>query len=290
MIVRPPADEDRLDELRQAVRMLRREGHRVRVRVTFEGGDARRFALRAARSGSDIVVAAGGDGTISEVVNGLVASDATPRLAVVPFGTANDFARALELPDGVEESLRLAVAGMPVPLDVATVNGRCFVNVSTGGFGAAASQSAGRTAKKRLGALAYALSGAQKLVQYEPSAADFVADGTLMHSGPFAFYAVGNACCTGGGNWITPEADPGDGRLDVVIATGESRLEFLALLPAIRAGTHLDDEHVRYFRASRLEVATNEHLAVNADGEAVTGQRFSYGLLPRRLKLLVPAT
>ena len=84
--------------------------------------------------------------------------------------------------------------------------------------------------------------------------------------------------------------DPGDGRLDVVIATGESRLEFLALLPAIRAGTHLDDEHVRYFRASRLEVATNEHLAVNADGEAVTGQRFSYGLLPRRLKLLVPAT
>jgi diacylglycerol kinase (ATP) len=109
-----------------------------------------------------------------------------------------------------------------------------------------------------------------------------------VHSGEFAFFAVGNARWTGGGTHITPEADPGDGRLDVVVVTGESRLDFLALLPAVRSGNHLDDDQVRYFRASRLDVRTEEPVSVNADGELVAGRRFRYSLLDRRLPLMVP--
>jgi diacylglycerol kinase (ATP) len=289
LIVRPPADEARLDELRAAVSALRREGHRVRVRVTFEAGDARRFARGAALAGSDTVIAAGGDGTVNEVVNGLAAAATDTRLAVLPMGTANDFARTLRLPDDdLEACLRIAVEGRTVAVDVATVNRRCFVNVSTGGFGAETSQELGRTAKRRLGRLAYLITGARRIVGFDPAHADFIADGELVHSGPFAFFAVGNGRWTGGGTRIAPEADPQDGRLDIVIATGDSRLDFLALLPAVRAGNHLEDDQVRYLRAARLEVRADRPVAVNADGELVAGRRFRYSLLDRQLPLVVP--
>jgi diacylglycerol kinase (ATP) len=288
LIVRPPADTTRLEPVRDAVAALRRDGCRVRVRVTFEAGDARRFARGAALAGSDVVVACGGDGTINEVVNGLAAARQQTALAVLPLGTANDFARMLALPEDAEACLRIAATGACVDVDVATVNRRCFINVSTGGFGADASQDAGSGIKRKLGALAYVLAGAQKLVHFDAEIADFVADGALVHSGPFAFFAVGNGRWTGGGTRITPEADPGDGRLDVVIATGDSRLDFVTLLPAVRAGRHLDNEDVRYLRACRLDVVTKNPIAVNADGELVAGRRFRYGLLPQKLPLMVP--
>jgi lipid kinase YegS len=288
LVVRPPTDESQVEELRAAVSALRRDGHRVGVRVTFEPGDARRFARRAALCGSDVVVAAGGDGTINEVVNGLMAAPATVALGVLPLGTANDFARMLGLPDTMEACLRVAVAGVAVPMDVAAVNRRCFINVSTGGFGAEPVQLLNRDAKSRLGRMAYVLSGAQRLVNLEAGHAVFRADGAEIHRGAFFSFAVGNARWTGGGTPITPQADPGDGRLDVVIVTGESRLDFLTLLPELRAGTHLADPDVRYIRARTLDVQSLQPVPVNADGEAVAGRRFRYSVLDRRLPVMIP--
>jgi diacylglycerol kinase (ATP) len=289
LVVKPPADDAKLDELRGAVAALRSDGHRVRVRLTFEAGDARRCARGAALRGADVVVAAGGDGTLNEVVNGLVAAGGETALAVVPLGTANDFARMLELPEDTGECLRCLVGGAAVALDVAEVNRRCFINVSTGGFGAAASQNAGRGAKRMLGALAYVVTGAQRLVNFEPMEGLIRADGEVVHRGPFMFYAVGNGRWTGGGTRITPDADPGDGRLDVVIGTADSRLDLLTLLPSVRAGNHLDDEDIHYVRASQLEVRTRSPIAVNADGQPVAGgRRFRYRVLERRLSLLLP--
>jgi lipid kinase YegS len=288
LVVRPSTDGSQVEELRAAVAALRRDGHRVGVRVTFEAGDARRYARRAALCGSQVVVAAGGDGTINEVVNGLVAAPAEVALAVVPLGTGNDFARMLGLPDDVEACLRVAVDGVAVPVDVAAVNRRCFINVSTGGFGAEPVKLLNRDAKGRLGRMAYVLSGAQRLANLEAGDAVFRADGVEIHRGSFFSFAVGNARWTGGGTLITPEADPGDGRLDVVIVTGESRLDFLALLPDLRAGTHLGDPDVLYVRARTFEVESSEAIPVNADGEAVAGRRFRYSVLERRVPVMIP--
>jgi lipid kinase YegS len=286
--MRPSSDGSQVEELRAAVAALRRDGHRVGVRVTFEPGDARRFARRAALCGSDVVVAAGGDGTINEVVNGLMAAPAEVALAILPLGTGNDFARMLGLPDEMEACLRVAVDGVAVPVDVAAVNRRCFINVSTGGFGAESVKLLNPEAKGRLGRLAYVLSGAQRLVNLEAADAVFRADGEEIHRGSFFSFAVGNARWTGGGTFITPEADPGDGRLDVVIVTGDSRLDFLALLPDMRAGTHLDDPDVMYVRARTLEVESAVPIPVNADGEAVAGRRFLYSMLDRRVPVMIP--
>jgi diacylglycerol kinase (ATP) len=286
VVLKPPSEAARLDELREAVAAVRARGHRVSVRLTFEGGDARRFARRAAIAGWDVVVAAGGDGTLNEVVNGLMSLEQRPLLGVLPLGTGNDFAGGLGLPEEIGPSLLLAAEGRSVPMDVAVVNRRCFINVSTGGFGAAATHDAGSGSKRRLGRLAYLLSGAQRLVRLEPSRARFRADGRVVHDGEFVFFAVGNAQRTGGGTWVTPEAEPDDGELDLVLVPGVSRLDFLQLLPEVRAGRHLDNPDVIYVRARAIDVESELPLPVNADGEAVAGRRLRYRLVRQGLRVV----
>jgi lipid kinase YegS len=286
VIVRPPADEARLEAVRSAVTAVRSEGHRVAVRLTFEPGDARRFARSAARAGWDVVVAAGGDGTVNEVVNGLARAGGETALGLLPLGTANDFATSLDIPESPEDALRLAATGRAHPIDVARVNRRCFINVSTGGFGADASKSAGRALKKRLGGLAYVLRGVENIVNFDVHEGSFRVNGQLVHEGEFVFFAVGNARQTGGGTPLTPLAQVGDGRLDIMLVHGMSRLQFMALLPDLRAGTHLDSPHVSYHRGDEFDVTSRGELLVNADGERVAGESFSYDVLSHPLRVV----
>jgi diacylglycerol kinase family enzyme len=117
--------------------------------------------------------------------------------------------------------------------------------------------------------------------------ATFKADGRVIHSGPFVFFAVGNARWTGGGTRVAPRADPGDGKLDIVVVCGESKLAFMKLLPHLRAGTHLQSPDVTYLRADTLSVETGSVIEVNADGEPVAGRRFRYNLLERPIPVIV---
>jgi lipid kinase YegS len=281
LVVRPPTEESKLEELRNAVAAVRHDGHRVSVRLTFEAGDARRYARRAARAGWDVVAAAGGDGTVNEVVNGLTAARGEAALGIVPLGTANDFARGMGIPEGIESALRLVAAGETRPVDIARVNRRCFINVSTGGFGASISQSAGRGLKKHMGGLAYVLRGVRSMMRFRVRSGVFRIDGDIVHDGTFVFFAVGNARQTGGGTPLTPLARTGDGRLDVVLVHGMSKLQFISLAPRLRAGTHLDSPHVSYYRTDDFTVEPRDDVTVNADGEAVAGETFSYDILDR---------
>ena len=289
LVIRPPNDGAVFDELHGLVRTLRASGHTVRVRVTFERHDALRFARAAARRGYDLIVAAGGDGTINEVVNGIVRSNHQPRLGILPIGTANDFATGLGLPLELREALQVALSGEPLAIDVGQVNRRCFVNVSTGGFGAVASQTTPRGAKKHLGKFAYLLTGAKELVEMEPASARFVADQGEAFAGRFMFYAVGNARRTGGGNLVTPLANERDARLDVLVVPELSKLDFVSLLPDLHSGAHIEDPDVVYFRTSQLRVEAETVLSVNADGEPMRGRNFDYAVLPRSLRVMTSA-
>lgn len=280
--------------LRPEVERLREEGHEVQVRLTFEKGDAERFASEAAEQGAELLVAGGGDGTIHEVVNGIVAwledgGAAAPRLGVLPLGTGNDLAAGLELPTEPGAAFDVALAGRVQPLDVGCVNGRCFLNVSTGGFGAEATDETSPEAKRALGALAYVVTGVKKFVGLDLSSARFRAGDELLYDGPFFVFAVGNARRTGGGNWLTPRADPADGLLDVCIVGEMPRLDFVRLLPELRAGNHLEHPAVVYRQVARLEIEADRPLSVNADGEALpSGERFVYTLAPWRLPTGLP--
>ncbi|HEX6308768.1 MAG TPA: diacylglycerol kinase family protein [Longimicrobiales bacterium] len=287
VIVRPPAEAERLRALRAGVDAVRSAGARVAVRRTVGRGDARRLARSAALAGWDVVVAAGGDGTVNEVVNGLARAGTAAALAVVPLGTANDFARGLGIPEDIDEALRLAAFGRSTCVDVARVNRRCFINVSTGGFGADISQGAGRELKRYAGGLAYVVRGVRGLLEFRLRRGVFRVNGEVVHSGSYVFFAVGNARQTGGGTPVAPLADVDDGCLDVMLVRGVSRLKFIGLLPRLRRGTHLKSPDVSYYRARRFEVETDGDVVVNADGEPVAGRTFRYELLKRGQAVMV---
>lgn len=237
LIVKPSS----VDEVRSGVEKLREGGHDVRPRATFDPGDARRFAAEAAPD-ADLVVAAGGDGTVNEVVNGLFdGSDACgrmPRLGVVPLGTANDLANGLGIPtDEPEAALAAAVAGVEWCVDVPRVNGRCFLNVSTGGFGAEATDETSDELKKVMGPLAYLVTGVRKFVRLDARRARFACGGEVLHDGEFLIFAVGNAHRTGGGMHITAEAEMDDRLLDVCIVEAMGHLEFAKLARSSAPGS-----------------------------------------------------
>jgi len=118
-------------QVRDAVQKLREQGRPLEVRVTWEDGDALRFTREACADGIERVVAGGGDGTVNEVVNGLMTCDENSRtaLGILPLGTANDFATGCEIPGTPYEALELATGEAPVPVDVARVNDKFFISV-----------------------------------------------------------------------------------------------------------------------------------------------------------------
>jgi diacylglycerol kinase (ATP) len=284
-----------VERIRAVVEEFRAAGHEVHPRLTFEGGDARRFAREAAEAGADVVVAGGGDGTVNEVANGLhdhlerlgSTAGTAPRLAILPLGTANDLANTLGIPTEVDAALRTVLYGVPVEANVGVVNGRCFLNVSTGGFGAEATGEAPAAAKRALGTLAYLIEGVRRFAALQPTRAKFRSD-TILHDGPFLLFAVGNSTRTGGGTELTPNARMGDDLLDVCIVKEVNRVEFLGLLPDLRSGDHLDHRAVIYRQVSHLEVDADVDIHVNVDGEPMRERSFRYTLSPHRLTLLVP--
>jgi lipid kinase YegS len=286
------SDSATVDSLRPHVQHLRDAGHQLSVHLPFESVDACRFARDTVLEGCDLVIAAGGDGTIHHVANGLHASltesGVAPPLGIVPLGTGNDLAGALGFPTDPAAAIRLALEGEPTPVDVGRLNGEAFLNVSTGGVGAEATEEAPDEVKRVLGRLAYLVTGLKKFAQLDPSRARFMAPDGEVYNGPFLIFAVGNGTRTGGGNFVTPQADMADGLLDLCIVKEISRVELLKLLPNLRAGTHLDHPAVVYRKASEIIVEPEAKLSVNADGEPQQGERYVYGISPHKLRLMLP--
>ncbi|MEX2582352.1 MAG: YegS/Rv2252/BmrU family lipid kinase [Gemmatimonadota bacterium] len=288
------SDAGALQELGDAAASLRERSHLVHGRVTFERGDAERFAREATRRGVDLIITAGGDGTLNEVVNGILTAGpldgpgSLPKLGIIPLGTANDFAGWLELPVEIGPAVEAALMDTSMAVDIGRLNGRFFLNVSTGGFGAEATEEASDKVKRALGALAYVVTGVRKFAALRPSFGQFRSNGEVVYDGEFLLYAVGNGCKTGGGNYLTPLASLTDGLLDLAIVKGLTHAEFLRFLPNLRSGTHVESEHVVYTQLSELLVDPEEELSVNADGEPIDASTFEYRVLPGALRLVAP--
>jgi lipid kinase YegS len=271
--------------LRHLVGWVREKGHAVDPRVTWEPGDAIRFAREAARRGVDTVVAVGGDGTVNEVVNGLDGSDVA--LGIIPFGTANDFARQVGIPDDADHAMDVVLQRPARSIDTAELNGRRFLNVSSGGVGAEATAETPSDAKEQLGPLAYAITGVRKFADLAPRRARIAGPGLELEC-EFLLFAVGNARATGGGTLITPRARVTDGLLDVCIVEAMPRADFARMLLKLKKGEHLGEERVRYAQLPWVTIAAEEPVSVNVDGESSDATSLAYKVRPGDLRVHVP--
>src|SRR5947208_16973011 len=274
------------DALRSAVARQRRAGHSIKVRVTWEKGDARRLVAEAGEV--DLLIAAGGDGTLNEVVHGLMdlSTGARPVLGVVPLGTANDFATGCGIPHDPEQALALCMEGKEVPVDVGKANEHWFLNAASIGFGAEVTATTPPELKRVLGPAAYAVMGpilAMNVHHYRGRLT--LPDREIAGSGPVAI--IGNGRQTGGGAQVTPRARINDGLLDVLAVR---EIPALALLTAARELQELspDGEYISYWQTPWAEVQTEEVIPVNLDGEPMEFSSVRYEAVPRAIRLIVP--
>jgi len=271
--------------LRDVVDWVRAKGHTVRARVTWEAGDGAVFAKEAIDAGADTVIACGGDGTLNEVVNGLEGTRVA--LGIISAGTANDFARQVGIPDDPAAAMDIILRRKPVVIDTAAMNGRRFLNVSSGGIGAEATAETPADAKASLGPVAYFISGLRKLAGFEPRYALFEAPGLRVEE-PFLLFAVGNARATGGGTLVTPRASVRDGLLDVCIVGGMARKDFAKLVLRVKRGEHLESDGVRYLQVPWFRITAAQPMTVNLDGESTELRQASYEVRPRDLLVHLP--
>jgi lipid kinase YegS len=251
-----------------------------------------RFAAEAALAGMDAVVAAGGDGTLNEVVNGVVHPDGPAGCAVgvLPLGTANDFAVACGIPmDNLLAALLLVAEGDALPIDIGALGDHVFMNVASGGFGTQVTADTPPEIKQVLGAAAYVLTGLRQVTNLEAQHARIVAPG-FTWEGAFYALAVGNGRQAGGGFQVCPRALLDDGLLDVLIIPDMPLPQLLILLGNLRQGTHVGDERVTYHQVPWLEVQTREPLQVNLDGEPYHDDTLRFRALEQHLRVYLPPT
>lgn len=286
--------------LRGAVAEQRKAGMPISVRVTWEAGDAAYFTEAAADMGITHVVACGGDGTVNEVMNGLMRLEASrrPAMGVVPLGSANDFATSVGLPLEPAEALSAALTLSDYPIDVVKLCAESdsdaatsyYVNMMTGGFGAEITSSTPKMLKRMLGGGAYSLMGAVKAWRHQSYR------GTLYwadqeEAASLLLLAIGNGRQSGGGQVLAPSAKLDDGLLDVLIvrdfvtATGVPELvSELQKFPS-------EGRFVRYVTADALSVTTlpdDPPWPLTLDGEARHYRRFRAEVVPLAIRAVLP--
>ncbi|MFM8735824.1 MAG: lipid kinase YegS [Pirellulales bacterium] len=275
-------------DVRRAVTEIRAAGHEVEVRVTWEQGDAVRLVAEAARDGVARVIAGGGDGSVNEVANGLMSLEPgrRPDLALLPLGTANDFATACRVPADAAAALRLAVEGTPVPVDLGRCNDSFFANIASGGFGAAVTAETPVELKNFLGGGAYTIMGLVKAVNFRPYAcAVTTPDGTM--EGAVVIGAICNGRQAGGGQPLAPAALIDDGLLDVVFLRPFPPSE-AAWVAAEVLGQQAGGGHVVRMRVPWIEVRAADAIPVNLDGEPVSGRHFRFEAVPGCIRIVLP--
>jgi len=286
LLLNGKADRAPVDAAIGAVRQL---GIRVDVAASEAPGDLARLtreALRDARRGRlATIVAGGGDGTVNEVF-GAAFLEGVPdgcSLAILPLGTANDFANAAGLPVAdLAACLELAAAGPTARIDLGLLDGRPFVNLLSGGFGSRVTAETDPELKARLGGVAYLLAGLSRLGDLAASRGRVTGE-DFVWEGSFISLAIGNGRTAGGGIPLCPDALIDDGQLDLMILPELLAPEgpgLAALLPGVGPG---DSPLLRKARGRWFEYASDEPLHINLDGEPLQSRHFRVECRPAAL-------
>lgn len=240
-------------------------------------------------SGYETLILGGGDGTVSSVVDFLAHHDVT--LGLLPLGTANDFARTLEIPSDVDEACEAVAKGKVVDVDLGLAGNNYYVNVASVGLGVGATQALNPWAKKNIGALAYPVAAIKAFMTHEPFSARLVfpdGDHEPVEHERLLQVAVGNGKFYGGGMVVAPGSGIDDKSLDVyAIRLGRHR-DLFGAARYLRSGDFIRNESVSQYRTTRVHLETDPPLSVNIDGELVAMTPQDFSVAGNALKVLVP--
>jgi YegS/Rv2252/BmrU family lipid kinase len=253
--------------------------------ATPAGRDAAREAAREAGQRGETVVAVGGDGTIGLIAGAL--RDTPGRLAVIPAGRGNDFARVMKIPENAAEAAALILDGQEKVVDVGDVDGETFVCIASLGFDSDANRIA-NDAKLVKGNLVYLYAALKALLGWKHANFHVVIDGK-PHDMRGWSVAVANSKAYGGGMYVAPQAELDDGLLDVVMVSESNKWTFLRDLPKVFKGTHTTNARVAMLIGNKIEISSDRPFDIYADGDPIGRTPATVSVSPRSLKVLVPA-
>ncbi len=248
------------------------------------GGDSLANKLKAAER----IIIAGGDGTLHRLLPLLL--EAGKPIGVVPLGTANDFAKSIELPLDLERACQ-AVSGTTVRnVDIGLIDGRPFLNVASLGVATSISRLQSRERKKFLGILSYPLSLVQAVMRAKPFHAKITQSGKTMYQGFVLQTSFGNGRYHGGGLRSGPDARIDDGLLHIYTVAAKRWWQLLSVIPALIFGLHRSVRHVHAFSAAACSIQTRSRKRVTVDGEVLPTKcsTFDFAIRPGALTVFVP--
>jgi len=294
LIANPSAGRGTVDQaLPRVESVLRQENLSYRIVRTTHPGHATEAARQALRDGERYLVAVGGDGTVHEVVNGMI-EDSKPLvpdavLGVVASGSGSDFVRSFGLPTDAGQAAARLAGDRVRAIDVGTVtcadgNTTSFVNIAEVGLGAAVVARAARLGRF-LGGARYAAGFWLTLPRFRPAAVRLDAGGQY-HAWRAFNVVVANCRFYGGGMQISPNSDPCDRLLDILVMTGPKSDSFTTL-PKVYKGAHLPHRNIAELRAAQLSVEAEPCFPVEADGELLGTTPASFGIIPAAIRLKV---
>ncbi len=272
-------------EVRAAVQERREEGWQLDVRVTWEGGDAQRLVNEALQAGYPTLIAGGGDGTLREVAEAMALAKTKASLALLPLGTANDFAHAAGI--GLDPRIALALLDTPAqPIDLGEVDGQVFLNMATGGFGSNVTANTSEDLKRLLGGAAYFLTGLTRFAEVQSSFGRFTGP-DFQWEGEFLALGIGNGRQAGGGHVLCPQARVNDGLLDICIVPAAA--DVVGTLGTLLSGGINGLQSVALSaRLPWLEVEAPEGLDLNLDGEPMESRKLRFAAMPAALRVHLP--
>jgi diacylglycerol kinase (ATP) len=245
---------------------LENAGYETSCHATTGPGDATEAARIAVKRKYDIVIAAGGDGTFNEVVNGLAEQEYRPKLGLIPVGTTNDFARALHIPRDILAATDVIVNGQTIPIDIGRMNDKYFVNIAGGGRITELTYEVPIKLKTMLGQLAYYIKGIEMLPSLKPYKLHLEYDGKL-YEGDVMLFLIALTNSVGGFEKLAPDASINDGYFTLLILKKTNLADFVRLVTLALRGDHIKDPNVIYTKANYVKVTSEDDVLINLDGE-----------------------
>ncbi|CAM3464132.1 diacylglycerol kinase [Marinicrinis lubricantis] len=281
--------EEMKKRLPDILNRLERGGIETSCHATIGEGDATLAAATAIERGFDMIIAAGGDGTLNEVINGMAEQEHRPALGILPVGTTNDFARAVGIPKNWEAACDIIIRQHSRVIDIGKVNEKYFINIAGGGSMTELTYEVPSRLKTMVGQLAYYMKGLEKLPRLRPIELDIRSEEYSVN-GQFMLFLISNSNSVGGFEKLAPMATLDDGLLDVILLKKCNLADFVKLVTLALRGEHLNDSHFVTFQTKHVEVSSKDYTQLNLDGEFGGTLPCSFSVLPKHISVLVDET
>ncbi|MCE5172894.1 diacylglycerol kinase [Paenibacillus profundus] len=277
--------EEGKKRLADILQMLDAAGIETTTHATDGEGDATTSAAEAIDRGYDMIIAAGGDGTLNEVINGMAGKPERPPLGIIPLGTTNDFARALGIPRNWEEACSIITRQMTRVIDLGQANDKYFINIAGGGSLTELTYEVPSKLKTMIGQLAYYMKGLEKMTRLRPTELRIELDGHGIFHGEFMLFLITNTNSVGGFEKLAPDARIDDGLFDVIMLKKCNLAEFIRVAGMALRGEHVNDPLIMYAQTKRVSVTSPDTVQLNLDGEYGGLLPATFQVLPSHLRI-----